>query len=137
MREFTLQVFDHNLAGAGPWYTSSRFNDLLGLADGMTIHALPVSVSGTSPTFTCQIEHSANGLDWLAAPATPPINAQPLVADSVLQGVLPYFLPPLLTFVRLKFSQGGTSPVCRMRVTVTGRVSAISPAADDGLILQI
>lgn len=135
MREFTVEVGDNYFSSAAPLYTSCRFNDVLGMADQLIIHALTMSVAGTGPTLTCDVQHSANGLDWVTV-ATPPINAQTMVSNTVLQGVLPFFNPPLLTYVRLKFTAGGTSPSCRLRVTVTGRVSASAPAADGGMVLQ-
>jgi hypothetical protein len=130
MRKFTLVAFDDIIFGTGTnWYTSASFNDELGSADGLVLHAAPSFVSGTAPTLTCQIEHSANGRNWVNAQTTAEINGLGLTNYIPLEGKLSMFSPVLLNFVRVRISMGGTAPQCRLCIYVTGRVSEIAASA--------
>lgn len=132
MRDFTVNVFDEYINGtATTWYTSSAHNDLLGSADDLLIQAVPdqVSYTGTAATLTLAVEHSCNGLDWLAVaaapfPTTPEINGVQITNETGMLGVRTMWMPPLLSFIRFRITLGGgTASACRLKVWVTGRVS--------------
>lgn len=124
MRDLRILAFDDVITGtAATWYTSADHNGPLGFADALEIHAVTTNVSGTSPALTCQVEHSANGRHWLNAQASAEIGAVAISNDASFLGVVPLLNPPLLTFVRIRISLSGTSPQCRLKLHVTGRVS--------------
>lgn len=128
MREFTVQVFDETITGTSTtWYTSATFNDLLGSADELIVHAVADGVSGTVPTLTVGVDHSCNGIDWINVGWTAStLTGQTLANDTTYYGFFPTFFPPLLTYARLRVFLGGTTPSCRLKVFACGRASAVA-----------
>lgn len=120
MITFNVHAFDDFISGtATTWYTPSELNDLLGRGDNLTLHAATTAVSGTGPTLTCQVEHSANGEDWSAAGSPAQINAVSISNDGAYGGSIDGLGGvPLLGFVRIRVTLGGTSPSCRLKLHV-------------------
>src|SRR6266545_5877224 len=125
MRTFTLAAFDEVLTGSAvTWYTSANYNTILGSADWIGVHAVTTDASGTSPTLTCQIEHSGDARNWVSVQGTPEIDHQAVLLgqENTFSGAIPTLLyPPLLKFVRIKLFLGGTAPQCRLKLHITGR----------------
>lgn len=119
MRVFNLDVFDEGISGTSTtWYTPARLNDKLGTADVFAIMAYVTTVSGTSPTLTVQTQHSADGQNWLSVGSAEISTG--IAGNTVYYGQDNY-TPVHLAFVRLKINLGGTSPQCRLKLSVTGR----------------
>jgi hypothetical protein len=113
-------VFDENINTVGPvWKSSDEFNDALGAGDTLAIQAYVTVVSGTTPTLTVQVEHSADGQNWSLGPTalSTGIVSNTAYAGSVLSSAS--YVP--LGYVRLRVTLGGTTPACRARITVTTR----------------
>ena len=123
MQMFSIPVFDQIISGTGvSWYTSAALNDQLGAADQVAFQAVTTKVSGTSPTLTCQMEHSGDGRNWLPFVAgTPEVDAQPIFNDANFLGMWGIFDPPPLRFLRIKVFLGGILPECRLKLYATGR----------------
>lgn len=126
MRKFNQKVFDDTLASAtnaGVALTPPELNDLLGSVDKLAIMAVGDLPSGTSPTITVQIYHSADGIQWVAKNGTAEINAQTLTANAVTVKVgTDAAATPSLGLVRLQITLGGTTTQAHIKVWVTGRV---------------
>jgi hypothetical protein len=125
MRRFTTTVFEDFVVGAtstSPVYTATDFNKTLGSVDRLAFQVVADQVSGTTPTFTLQIEHSGDGRNWLSKAGTPEVNAQGL-STSAASVFIAYDAgtTPSLGFIRFKIFLAGTSPVAHVKVHVTGR----------------
>jgi hypothetical protein len=120
MRLSNVMVFDENIKDtSGVWRSSDDFNDALGAGDILAVQASVTNVSGTSPTLTVGVEHSADGQNWITGPDAISIG---IVNNTGYAGsVEPSALYVPLGYVRLKITLGGTSPACRARITVTSR----------------
>ena len=124
MRSFNIIAFDDLISGtASTWYTSSDLDEVLGASDAMVLHAATSAVTGTGPTLTCQVEHSASTEDW-AAVGSAQISTS-IANDGSYRGLIDNFNPVLLGFVRVKVTLGGTSPACRLKLYVTGKESVV------------
>lgn len=122
MRAFSKDVFDEIISGTGnTWYTPGSFNDLLGSVDFLGIFAATTNVSGTTPTLTVQVQHSPDGQNWVSVSGTPEISATLIASNTGYYGSDNGISPVLASFVRLQITLGGTSPQCRLKVSVTGR----------------
>ncbi len=111
-------VFDENLSGTSNWYTSDVYSAVLASADYLRLIGLATQVTGTGPTVTIVLEHSADGQTWVAASTL--VNAAALSNNLT---VTAQSVEELLGLARLRITLGGTSPTCRLRVGVTGRAS--------------
>lgn len=138
MRAFTISAFDEILIGtATTWYTSADYNALLGSADWIGLYAVTSSANGTSPTLTCQIEHSGDARNWvtLLTGTTTEIDHQPISTSQETALASPQspaetlLDPVMLRFVRVKMFLGGTAPQCRLKLYITGRVVATAQPA--------
>jgi hypothetical protein len=117
MRIYGEQVFDDIISGTtSAWYTSARFDDLLGTADMLAVMAISTAVAGTSPQLALSLEHSADGRHWNEL-AT---GVYSLTNDGTYFGQQ-LFWPAMLARVRFRVSLTGTNPSCRLRLLVTGR----------------
>lgn len=113
------KVFDNVVSGAGTnWYSPAQLNEKLGEAEVFTVHASVTGLTGTSPTLTLQLEHSGDNQLWVALGSPAQINGVSITNDTSYSGALG--LTPVLNFVRLRISLGGTNPQCRLKVYVTG-----------------
>src|SRR5437762_10250837 len=121
MRVATLQLFDENISGTGNvWYTTTETFEPLGRGDLMCFSASIFNASG-SPTLTVQVEHSADGQNWLAMNILPEVNAA-VVSNQVLIGNPNVSGLMFLHFVRMKIQfTAGASPQCRLRLGATIR----------------
>lgn len=122
MRLFNILAFDEVITGTSKtWYSPSELNEALGQAETLAIHAFTTTVSGTSPTVTLRVEHSADGQDWSASA----VGSATAITE---QGSI--FLPFAgyqTRYARLGAALAGTSPQCRLRLYVTGRAAVGAP----------
>lgn len=119
MTVFSGEVFDDSVAGSlTVWYTSAAHNDVLGSGDVLAVQATVQNLSGTSPSLTVQVEHSADGKDWIGAGSA---IISTLVANNATYYGSRQAWPALLGFVRLKVSLGGSSPRCRLKLYACSR----------------
>lgn len=130
MKALTLVLFDDSISGTGVvWYSPDEYSEELGEHDQIGVHAAVSNVSGTLPTLTVNVEHSADGQNWLTARGYAPWgSAQGLPEISTAIGPNATYSgsdtgldPVLLGFVRLKVTLGGTGPKCRLKLAVTCR----------------
>lgn len=125
MQTFHILVFDDVIEGTTAVYTDPRFNADLASADKLVIMGVvsQVSVSGGTPTFTAQIEHSADNRNFVNKSGTAEINGVTLSTTALtnVSGNDPGTVP-LGAHVRLRLVLGGTTPKARVRLWVTGRV---------------
>jgi hypothetical protein len=122
MQKFNTLVFDESLSGTGTtWYSDADFSDMLGECDSLAIEARTTNVSGTSPTLTVQVEHSADNQNWLSLAGTAEINAQAIANDTAIVPIIGSSSVIPLGFVRLRVALGGTTPACRLKIYATGR----------------
>jgi hypothetical protein len=121
MRSFNILVFDDFISGAGTVvYTRPDFYDKLGGVDKLALCAVSDQVT-TTGTLTVQIEHSADGVNWIAKSGTAEIAAADLTAGSteVAYGYDPG-TSPTLGLVRLSLTIA-TSTMAHVKLWVTGR----------------
>ena len=122
MREYTLTVFDENIVGTGPWFSSSQYNDALGLADTFVGQTIVESVSNTSATLTIDMQHSCNGLDWLSLTGfSGPIGGND--ATNLLTYGGDYTFGSPLSLMRFKISLSSAAASCRLKIFVCGRTA--------------
>jgi hypothetical protein len=121
MHLFTLDVFDDIISGTGgTWDSASIHNGVLGSADVISIHAVTTGVSGTSPTLTVRLQSAADGEYWTNAATNPEINGLAIANETILVGTNTA-AGMIQANARLRITLGGTSPKCRLRLSVTGR----------------
>ncbi len=124
MRHAARNVFDDFVTTGVRYWTSDAFSDLLGQYDQLSIQVVADDVDVTG-TFTLAIEHSADGVHFLAKSALPEIHAQPITAGLTnLFAVADAGTNPSLTYVRLRVSVATTTRA-RIRVDVTMRDEGI------------
>ncbi|APR86496.1 Hypothetical protein A7982_11848 [Minicystis rosea] len=125
MRRYMMTAMDEFVVSTTAVYTSQDHNQKLGSTDQLAIQVIADQISGTSPTLTLQIEHSADGRNWASKAVTPEINVQALSSASTnVFYASDAGATPTLSFVRFKITLGGTSPVAHLKVNVTGRDEA-------------
>lgn len=118
----TLSVFDEIINQTTARYTSGDLTRLLGRADALAIHAVTTLVAGTAPTLRIQVEHSADGRVFVQrVSGVPEIPATAISNDAAFTGTT-WLGVSLLAYVRLAITLGGTSPLARVRVFVTGHL---------------
>jgi hypothetical protein len=117
-------VFDDAIEVTTSVYTDPKFNADLATADELLIMGVVTQVTGTSPTITVQIEHSADNRNFANKTGTAEINGvtisttPPVIVSGNDPGTT-----PLGGFVRLRIALGGTTPKARVKIWVTGRTS--------------
>jgi hypothetical protein len=129
MRIFNELVFDGFVKGTADVFSDARYQELLGLADRLSIGGYAAQVTGTSPRLTVAIEQSFDKERWQARSTAPEIsavtlNASPLESpvhghdgDPASPGVF-----PRLAFVRLRIALSGTGTLAaQVRLWVAGR----------------
>jgi len=116
-RKANLLVFDDFVVGTTATYTPTRLNDRLGQFDKYSLTAIADQVSGTTPTVTVQLEHSADQRNWANKNGTAEINAQSLSTSqtNVFTGT-DAGTTPANAFVRLRVVLGGTTPQAHVKV---------------------
>jgi hypothetical protein len=116
-------VFDETITGTGStWYSSTQHHALFGAADAFVVIAHATDVSGSSPALNVYFEESCDNQHWHSE------------ASALIEGSLPtagfiqsapWPLNPsalaVLPFGRFRITLAGTSPRCRLKLTVTGR----------------
>lgn len=123
MQLFHTLVFDDAIEGITSVYSDSRFNAEIGSADKLQVMGVVSQVSGTSPTITVQLEHSADNRNFVNKSSTAEIDGTAL-STSAITVVKGYDAgsEPLGGRARLRITLGGTSPKARVRLWITGRV---------------
>lgn len=114
-RLFNIQLFDGVVTGADPRYSLRAHEARLAAADRLVIQAVAVQATGTSPTLTVQLEHSADEVSWIAKNSQPEIDAIPL--------------DPATTVVAVGFDDGWNPTLALARVRIVLAASAGSPGA--------
>lgn len=113
------KIFDNVVSGTGTnWYSPAQLNERLGAAEKFAVQASVTGLSGTSPTLTVQLEHSGDNQFWIALGSPAQINGVSIANDTSYSGTQD--ITPVLNFVRVRISLGGTNPQCRLKVYVTG-----------------
>lgn len=132
MRIFNEMVFNGYVTGGTDVFSEDKYQELLGFADQLSIGAYTAQVTGTTPTLTVQVQQSFDKFRWQArnSTSTPEISAATLsggTTETILHGYdgnkqgPPPNDRPVLPFVRLRISLGGTNPTAQVRVWATGR----------------
>ncbi len=112
------QIFDNVISGTTTtWYSPAMFNEPLGAADFLALHATWNGVQGTSPGIAIQVQHSGDNLFWLPI-GSPQIQVS-IFNDGVGAGSVSSTV--LLNFVRIAVTLSGTNPQCRLKVYATGK----------------
>jgi hypothetical protein len=123
MRIFNQCVFDSYVGGSYPTYTDPQYDKLLGSAEKLALQAIADQVTGTTPSLTVRLEHSADQRNWMTKNATAELSSGTLTTP----GTVSQFAigadagsVPGLGFVRLNILMAGTSPAARLRIFATG-----------------
>jgi hypothetical protein len=123
MLVFNIKAFDDYFTNAGAVYTSAELNNLLAKPDKLALMAVTDQVFGVT-ALTVQIEHSADGRNWVAKNGTAEIPSTLIstTATTVLTGS-DSGSSPSLGFVRLKLMLpiGGPGTATHVKLYVTGR----------------
>jgi hypothetical protein len=125
MRLFNQCVFDSYVSSTNATYSDPQFDAMLGSAEKLVLQVIADQVSGTSPTITVRLEHSADRRSWgNKNSGNAEINGSSLTSGSgSSQSVVGSDAgsTPGLGFSRLNIAMGGTTPGARLRVFATGR----------------
>ncbi len=126
MRKSNIVVYDNTVAlTPATTIIAPEFNGPLGEGNQLALQAVIDLVSGTTPTFTLKIQHSADQINWVDRSATAEINGVsiPVATTTVIvkqdAGALPF-----LGYVRFVLSVGGTGTQAHVKVWVTTRDNA-------------
>lgn len=122
MQNVLGEVMNELVYGTAAFYSVPTLNDALGFADALTLQLIADQASGTNPTLTARVQHSADGEHWHDRSASPEVDAVTLSPSTVTVALAPDTgAIPCLTFRRVAISLGGTSPSVHVRVLATGR----------------
>lgn len=126
MRKSNSSTYDGNVTvTTGTMTSAPEFNGLMGEGNQIAFQILVDLVSGTTPTFTFRMQHSADQINWVNRNTNPEVNAQ-----SISAGQINSFLvqdagaTPMLGYVRFQVSVAGTSAQAHVKVWVTTRDNA-------------
>jgi hypothetical protein len=122
MLSFSQRIFQNYISGTQNVYTDTRFGELLGSVERLTLLGQIRGLTGTSPTLTVQIEHSADRARWLNQAASPEFSGA--IADGSGFLVDTANNVPGLNYSRLRIALGGTSPACHLEIYAMGRSPA-------------
>lgn len=121
MRVSTLSLFDETISGTSTiWYTPASTYDALGRGDGFAFAAAVYSVTATT-TLTVQVEHSADGQNWINRSSAEINQSIANASNTAIVATVDGALPVLLHLVRLRVQLSGTNPQCRLKLTATTR----------------
>jgi hypothetical protein len=117
MEPFNAQVFDEIIEGTSMiWLTSAEHNDALGRHAELAVQAVITNVSGSSPTLRVFLDSSNDNQNWFT-PVVPTVNTS--ISEGLVAGGSHTVMG---SFQRLRIVLGGTSPRCRLKLGVTGRL---------------
>ena len=122
---FRAKLFDGFLKGTGNVYTQTADSELLGSVERLTIGMVFNGVTGTSPTFTLQLENSPDGTRWMNQSATPEYDNVGISGDSSGNSVVwtTNFGSTTVTiggYLRIRLALGGGSPSGYLRLWAVG-----------------
>ena len=125
MRVVIGEVFRGFIYGTTTVYTDEVQNEALGGPDSLSFQVIADQVSGTSPTFTGRVQHSADQRNWNNKNTNPEIDGTSLTPSAVnsLVGTDPSS-GVCLGFRRIALTLGGTTPAAFVRVIAVGRDGA-------------
>ena len=131
MRIFNELVFNGYVAGTTEVFSDERFQELLGLADQLSLggYTAQVTVGGGTPTLTVEVQQSFDKFRWQPRSLTPEINAVTLLTganETVVHGHDGDTTLSRLAFVRLRIALAGTSPTAQVRIWATGRDRSVT-----------
>jgi hypothetical protein len=125
MRIFSELVFNGYVVGTAEVFSEEKFQDLLGLADSISIggYTAQVSASSGTPTLTVQIQQSFDRFRWQSRNSTPEISAATLFTGANETKVHGYDAGRIarLGFARLRITLAGNSPAGQVRIWAIGR----------------
>ncbi len=120
-RLFNTQVFNDVIVGSTTAaLTDPKFDELLASGDSISVQAVADQITGTTPTLTISLEHSGDRRNWSAKTTLVSAVAIGPASTNVALGNDPG-TSPMLGFVRLKITLGGTTPTARVQVYACGR----------------
>lgn len=122
MQQFNVPVFDDIISGtSGTWYSPRSLDAFLGTADVFIIQATTTLVGGSTPKIKIVTEHSCDGLVFGVHSVPSALNTVSISDGTTLFGV-DLAAPKPFGLVRVAVWLAGTSPRCRVRINVTGRI---------------
>ncbi|HNH48190.1 MAG TPA: hypothetical protein PKY30_14200 [Myxococcota bacterium] len=116
MRLFTVLVFDQIVRGTSEVVSSSEHNDLLGKAHDLVYEVEVEEATGTTPTLSLRHKVSNSGKGFI--PMTDLLTTVAL--DTFPYRNIARQTGPLGAMGQVAVQLGGTSPVARVRIWVTG-----------------
>jgi hypothetical protein len=124
MQAFNIKAFDDVIHSNTAVYTTAELNDFLAKVDKLALMAVTDQVTGVT-NLTVQIEHSADGRNWVNKNGTAEIPATAIstTATTVLTGS-DSGSSPSLGFVRLKLTLSLAGAIAHVKLYVTGRDDA-------------
>lgn len=121
----SLLVFDDKITTTTAQYTSPDFNYVLAASSRVRIQAVADDISGTSPTLTVQLEHSADERNFVNVGTVADISAGIAVGGtSNLISTTTLGVRAQHHAARLRVQLGGTSPQAHVKIWVTMRGKA-------------
>ena len=123
MRRFMITVFSDTVVGTTTVYSNTDYNQQLASVDQLAVQVCSDQVSGTTPTLTAVLQHSADGRNW--------VDKTTLVSGASLGTTTTNVsfgsdagTTPMLGLGRISITLAGTSPIAHVKVHVTGRDAA-------------
>ncbi len=117
----TALVFDDRVTGTADVFTSSDLHCVLGARERAAIQVVADGVTGTAPTLTVQVEHSADGRTWGAKNTVAEVDGALAVGSVTSLVGFDSGSRPAHPLARLSIRLGGTAPDAHVRVWVTLR----------------
>ena len=116
-----MLVFDEQIAGTGPFYTSQELGERLGRYDQLSFQAVVDQVSVGGSTLWVQLQHSADGRSFVNKNNSPELTTNPLSAGATnVAGGGDPSSAPTLGYVRLAISLSASISV-HVKIYVTMR----------------
>jgi hypothetical protein len=118
-----ITVFSDSVVGTTTVYSNTDYNPQLASVDQLAVQICSDQVSGSTPTITAVLQHSADGRNWMdkttlasAVSLNPAMTNVAIASDAGTT--------PTLGLARISITLGGTTPVAHVKVHVTGRDAA-------------
>jgi hypothetical protein len=124
MVNFYEKIFHNYVSGTQSFYTDTRYADMLGTVERLSITGSVGGITGTSPTLTIQLENSPDLTHWQSQSVTPEIANIPIGPGTYTMAFDSELDVPFAAFVRLRITLGGTSPGGLVTIFACGRSPA-------------
>jgi hypothetical protein len=121
-RSFMKDVFDEVISGNTPQYTAQEDDDVLGMADQLSLQIHVTNATGSGPTLTVKLWGSSDGgKNWVTVSTL--WSGVVLSAGTIYDNVVDTGSAVLPGYLKLEIQMAGTTPSAYVKISATGRAS--------------